>query len=144
MSTLLRFSEAAALAIHGMVFLAAKKEVISAGTLARACRASESHMVKVCQTLVKRGLLEARRGPAGGFVLVREAETIRLLDVYTAIEGALALNHCLFRTSVCQEQPHQACVFGHKIKEVEADFLLYMESTTLAAIAVNCKMGKVP
>ena len=73
MASLLRFSEAAALALHAMARVAAGHgEVLSAKTLAHDCRASEAHMIKVCQRLAQGGLLTAHRGAGGGFTLGKE------------------------------------------------------------------------
>ena len=139
MATLLRFSEAAALALHAMAYLAASQEpVVNARTLAGVCRASEAHMIKVCQRLSQCGLLAARRGAGGGFSLGRSASRIRLLDVYAAIEGKVVLRKCLFRSHSCRGHGEHDCVLGRKVHEFELRFLAYLQSTTLAAVAAEC------
>ncbi len=139
MATLLRFSEAAALALHAMAYLAASREpVVSARALAGACRASEAHMVKVCQRLARHGLLVAHRGAGGGFSLGRSAKRIRLLDVYAAIEGKVILRKCLFRGHACRGHGKGDCVLGRKVYEFEREFLAYLQATTLAAVAAEC------
>jgi Rrf2 family protein len=141
MATLLRFSEAAALALHAMTYIAsASEEVITARTLAYVCRASEAHMTKVCQRLARGGLLATRRGARGGFALGPRASRIRLLDIYAAIEGKVVLRKCLFEGRSCRGHQHKkgTCVLGRKVNEVEREFLAYLKSTKLAAVAAEC------
>ena len=142
MASLLRFSEAAALALHAMARVAVGQgEVISARTLAAECRASEAHMIKVCQRLSRGGLLRSHRGAGGGFTLGRGAGRIRLLDIYTEIEGPVKLNPCLFQGHACAGGHQGRCVVGGMILGYEKEILRYMKSTSLAAIAAECLSG---
>ena len=87
---MLRISEAASIALHTMAYLARNKDrMVSTHEIAGAMGLSENHLAKVRQRLVKAGLVEAQRGPSGGFMLSRPAEDITLLEVYEAIEGPL-------------------------------------------------------
>lgn len=136
MATLFKFSEAASLALHAMVLVAAHDgEVIKARELAAAFRASDAHMSKVCQRLTRAGLLRARRGVAGGVLLARGAGRIRLLEIYQAIEGPVKLSPCLFRDRQCRSHRKHDCVFGKRIMSYESDFLGYLQKTTLSAVA---------
>lgn len=139
MPGLLRFSEAAALALHAMARVAVGRgDVLSAKALARDCRASEAHMIKVCQRLAQGGLLTSHRGAAGGFTLGKKAGQIRLLEVYTLIEGPVVLRPCLFQNHTCIGDHHKECAFGTMIMELERDVLRYLKTTTLAAVAARC------
>lgn len=139
MATLLRMSEAAALALHAAGFMASRRdEAHSARALAARFRASEAHMVKVCQKLSRRGLVAARRGPGGGFVLAKNPARIRLLDVYVAIEGPVRLRPCLFRDRQCGGRAGHECVYGRTVMRFEEGFLRYLRDTTLGAVAAKC------
>jgi Rrf2 family protein len=139
MATLLRISEAAALALHAMGHLAVDPDgTMTAKALSRACGASDAHMIKVCQRLQRRGLLKARRGVGGGFHLARGAGRIRLYDVFVAIEGPIKLRPCLFRDRKCHGHGHRPCAFGKKVMEFETQFLRYLKGTTLARVALEC------
>jgi Rrf2 family protein len=139
-ATLLRISEAAALAFHAMGTLAAGPQdaVVSSRALSRACHASDAHMVKVCQRLNRRGLLQARRGQAGGFRLARSASRIRLFDIYVAIEGPVKLRPCLFRDHDCCGSKGHGCVYGREIRRFEEQFLQFLKKTSLASVARRC------
>ncbi len=138
MATLFKFSEAASLALHAMVLVAAHEgEVVKSRELAAAFHASDAHMSKVCQRLTRAGLLRARRGVSGGVTLARGAGRIRLIEVYSAIEGPVKLSPCLFRNRECRDHRKHECVFGKRIMSYERDFLDYLKRTTLAVVAAT-------
>ncbi|MGF7184718.1 Rrf2 family protein [Desulfitispora alkaliphila] len=110
MAGVVKISEMVSIALHSMVFIAAKGEAerINARTIAEATGASEAHLSKTLQRLVKAGLVRSVRGPKGGFVLAKAAKDISLLDVYEAIEGPLVdddcphLKECAFKTCILE------------------------------------------
>lgn len=133
MAGILRISEAAALGLHTMAMLAKEKEQrISNHQIAEALHASEHHVPKVLQRLVKAGLVRSARGPKGGFVLARPAKDITLLEVYECIEGPLRPEYCLLDPPIC-DGLH--CILGGMVREVTEKFCDYLETTTLADLA---------
>lgn len=143
MATLFRFSEAAALALHAMVYVACRDgDVVKAREMSAAFRASDAHMSKVCQRLTRAGLLEAHRGVHGGFSLGKGARSIRLIDVYSAIEGPVVLTSCLFQDRSCRETPKHDCLFGKEILRLEEEFLRYLKTTRLESVAAVSDLRK--
>ena len=103
MSEVVRFSEAAALALHAMAVLAqADGRRVRLHELATTLLVSESHLAKVLQRLARRGLVISSRGPGGGFRLGRDGREIALLEVYEAIEGPYRIQSCMFSTPRCE------------------------------------------
>ncbi len=45
------------------------------------------YLEQILQDLRRAGVVEAKRGPRGGYALCRAPETVRLLDVVVALEG---------------------------------------------------------
>jgi Rrf2 family protein len=136
MSTLLRCSEATALAVHAAIYLAREEgRVMTAGQLARLFRASESHMIKVCQHLARVGYFEARRGPQGGFRFAMDPETVHLLDLYTQFEGPVEPHRCTLRHGSCSDDPEAECLVGPRIQEFEDQIRRYLETTSIASLA---------
>jgi len=75
MNSVLRISEAASLAMHAMMALAAQPEHRrSAQDLARQLDVSLAHLAKVLQRLAKAGYVASTRGPKGGFTLALPAD----------------------------------------------------------------------
>jgi Rrf2 family protein len=144
MPTMFRFSEAAALALHAMVYVACHEgEVVKVREMSAAFRASDAHMSKVCQRLTRCGMLMAHRGVHGGFTLGRSARRIRLMEIYVAIEGPVELSPCLFRNRNCRERPKHDCVIGKKIMGLEEEFVNYLRTTQLASVAAVSDLRKL-
>ncbi|MFP4057171.1 MAG: RrF2 family transcriptional regulator [Candidatus Brocadiia bacterium] len=133
MSKLLRISEAASLGLHAAVRLAEHpRRPVSARDLARRLDASEAHLAKVLQRLVRAGLVSSTRGPRGGFALARAPGEVSLLDVYEAVEGPVEPTACPFGRPVCRRGE---CIFGEFLSEFDARFRDYLATTTLDALA---------
>lgn len=109
MSSILRVSDAASLALHAMAVLAARPGgPVPVKEIAALLGASKAHLMKVLQRLAKSGLVRATRGPAGGYELAGRPEKITLKRVYEVIEGPLSITTCLFGKPVCNGQ----CILG--------------------------------
>jgi Rrf2 family protein len=130
MSDALRISDAAALALHAMVFLAANpRRRLAAGEIASGLHVSEAHLSKVMQRLAKAGLVSSVRGPHGGFVLGKPANEIRLLDAFEAIEGPIELHHCLLGMTSCGAK---RCILGNLVEVVNGRVRDYLAKTKLS------------
>jgi Rrf2 family nitric oxide-sensitive transcriptional repressor len=132
MPKVMKFSEAASLAIHAMVLLATNPEkVFSTKEIASILHASEAHLSKVLQRLTRCGLVKSNRGPKGGFILAKSNERITLLEVFEAIEGPLLTSECLLDTPVCGGEK---CIFGQLLENAGQRFREYMASTRLSEV----------
>jgi len=131
MSNILHFSEASSLALHAIIHMAARHgELVPSRDIAEALAASEAHLQKVLQRLVKVGILASTRGPRGGFKLDRPLERITLLDVYEAVEGPLPVSACLFARPKCDGA---RCLFGNFVKDTTSRIREYLAGTNLGA-----------
>jgi len=129
MSSILRISEAASLALHSMAFLASDPErPVSTKEIASKLNISEAHLSKVLQRLTRVGLLKSTRGPKGGFVLGKPARDISLLDVYESIEGPMVPNECLLGKPVYAKDK---CILGGLLEEVDKQVKQYLTKTAL-------------
>ncbi len=63
---------------------------------------SRKYLHSLLSTLKDAGLVEAIRGPGGGFVLSRSPAEIRLSDVLRAVEGPFALVDCVDNENYCE------------------------------------------
>ena len=132
MSKMLKISEAASLALHTMVYLAANsKNKHSAKQIASVFGVSEAHLAKVMQRLGHAGLVKSQRGPKGGFLLGRDPEKITLLEVYEVTEGPFEFTSCLLGNPIC----NGSCILGGLISEVDQRVKAYLSQTTLAQLA---------
>ena len=133
MASLIKISDAGALALHAGVYLAGwDGRVCTASGMVEALRVSEAHLVKVLQRLTRAGLVRTTRGPKGGYALAQPPARVSLRDVFEAIEGPLAPVKCLLKHKVCKGR---ACILGDVIQVVNRQTMSYLTTTTLDALA---------
>ena len=129
MQGILRISEAVAIGIHASLALASNDgSRISGHELAQGMKASEAHLLKVMRLLGKAGIVASERGPSGGFSLAKDAGSVRLLDIYEAIEGSFPNGSCLFASPVCGGI---SCPMGAFICGINRQAMDYFTKTTL-------------
>lgn len=128
MARVIQLSEAASLAIHAMVLIGRSKQIINVNTIANSTGASRNHLAKVMQRLVKDNYIKSTRGPAGGFLLNKDAGEISLLDIYQSIEGPIIDKGCPMDRPVC---PFDKCLMGGIIQKLSLEFKNYLENQTL-------------
>ncbi len=131
-TNLLRVSEAASLALHTAVLLAASEELVSASHIAQRLGVSQAHLAKVLGRLGHVGLVDSVRGPKGGFRLQRKPQDVTLLEVYEAIEGPLQPPGCLLGKRVCTGAD---CVLGKLVASVDEQVRRHLSTTHLSDLA---------
>lgn len=135
MSSMIKVSEAASIAIHACAWLAA-----DAGSSRRSrdiCAAlgfSEAHFAKVMQTLARGGLIATTRGPSGGVRLARPPAKVTLLQIYELIDGPMLSERCLMAPTVC---PSRCCALGRQLAIQNRALRQLLAGTTLAALAAT-------
>ena len=132
MSGVVHISEAANLALHTMILLAAEPErPLRVNRAVQVLPVSENHLAKVLQRLARAGLVRSARGPLGGFTLARAPSRMTLLEVYEAIEGPLSPHSCLLGKPRCGGP----CVLGDFIEKTNAAFKKKLARTRLSDVA---------
>lgn len=129
MSGFFKISEATVLALHAMIYISNHPDrMVSTKEIAEFHHASEAHLSKVMQRLVKAGFINSIRGPKGGFEVKKEPCKISFLELYELFEGPPDLKKCLLGTKVCAENE---CIFGNLLNDLNSIVMNYMENTTL-------------
>jgi Rrf2 family protein len=77
-------------AVRAAVELAASGDMVTAEHLAQATGIPHNFLENILGDLRRAGLVESRRGQAGGYLLAKPAEEISIADVIRAVEGPLA------------------------------------------------------
>ncbi|MBN1339139.1 MAG: Rrf2 family transcriptional regulator, partial [Bacteroidales bacterium] len=101
MAHIVNFSEAASIALHGMILIARSKDVVNVIKIAETTGSSRHHVAKVMQRLVKDGYLESQRGPSGGFTMKLPPHEISMLSIYETIEGKINIGKCPHDHLIC-------------------------------------------
>ena len=133
MDTFLNISGATSLALHAMAFISSNPDrLITAREIASALDASEAHLHKVLQLLVKTKILKSTRGPQGGVILRKPVEDVKLIDIVESIEGTIKSDNCLFETQVCCGNH---CIFGGLLSLVNTQVINYLKTATLLDVS---------
>ena len=131
MSNILKISEAASLALHVAVILAANPDkLIPTREFASMLQSSEAHLSKVLQRLDKAGIVNSTRGPKGGFKLSKPSDDITLLDVYEAMDGELSTSNCLLNKNLCNGN----CIMGDLVGKLNMQVKDYLSKTKLNSL----------
>ena len=77
-------------AVRAAVELAAAGGLVNAEQIAQAQDIPLNFLENILRDLRRAGIVESRRGQAGGYALARPAEEISIADVIRAVEGPLA------------------------------------------------------
>ncbi len=134
MASLFNVSVAASLALHATALIAGSSTPLQARQISGSIGASEAHLAKVLQRLVKAGLVRARRGPGGGFELARPAEEITLKQIYEAIEGPVDAHSCPFGVPLCSGGD---CPLGDEFRKASVRLLEFMAAARLSDYRQN-------
>ena len=136
MAQIIQISEAASLALHSMVLLAASPDrSLTVKEITARIGVSEAHLSKVMQRLAKAGLVKSTRGPRGGFILGDGGLAISLLSIFESIEGPMHDAQCILDLDSC---PFRDCLFGGLLSRMTSEFKEYMKTKTLGDM-VPCK-----
>jgi Rrf2 family protein len=88
--------------------------------------------------LKRHGILQSRKGPGGGYQLVRSPEQVSVGQVIRILEGPLALVPCVSQVAYrpCEEcVSERDCAVRLLFKEVRDETARILDGTTLAAAA---------
>jgi Rrf2 family protein len=128
MSKIVSISEAASIALHGMILVARSNEPVNVIKIAEATGASKHHVAKIMQRLAKNSFLTSQRGPTGGFRLRKELKEISFLDIYEVIEGSIEINECPLDKPIC---PFGKCLMNNVTNKMTVEFREYLRKQTL-------------
>jgi Rrf2 family protein len=128
MSKVVAISEAASIALHGMILIARSKPSINVLQIAEKTGASRHHVAKIMQRLAKNNYLTSQRGPTGGFTLKKKPGDITFLEVYETIEGNIEITSCPLDKQIC---PFEKCIMNNVTNQMTLQFRDHLKKQTL-------------
>ena len=94
---------------------------------------SADYVAQLFRSLHNAGLVEGVKGPGGGYRLARDVAAITALDVVQAVEGPVAVSHCVdlddADDDVCNRVDY--CVTRLLWKRLSEAMIAYLGSVTL-------------
>ncbi len=99
-------SRPAEYALRAMTYLARQDPGarILTRDLAEAINVPAPFLSKIMRRLTAVGILDAKKGHHGGFVLAKPPARVRFIDILRAVDFEPALDHCLFGLGNCDSQ----------------------------------------
>ncbi|SMO73097.1 transcriptional regulator, BadM/Rrf2 family [Saccharicrinis carchari] len=129
MSKIITLSEAASIALHGMVLIAKSDKKLNVNQISETIDSSRHHVAKVFQRLAKENFVSSNRGPNGGFVMKKEPKDVTLLELYEVIEGPVEVQGCPSNKEKC---PFNKCIMGDLATALACEFKDFLGRQTLA------------
>jgi Rrf2 family protein len=92
---------------------------------------SGDYVAQLSRRLRAAGLVKGVKGPGGGYTLARDAATIRAGDVVRAVEGPIAMVHCVIPRDEPSCNRVDRCVTHLLWKRLSAAMTEFLDSVTL-------------
>lgn len=103
---------------------------LAAAELAPRTRLEPPTVAKVLKKLAKAGLVDSKRGAAGGYRIARAAESISVADVVAAIEGPIGIIQCQSARGDCRH--HGRCGVQQHWRKIGVAIETALRSVTIA------------
>jgi len=125
-------SQTAEYALRAVVMLGSQSgRPMTTQEIARASQVPAGYLSKVLQSLGRSGLVEARRGLGGGYVLTRALDQLTVYDVVQAVDPLKRILQCPLRLSAHAER---LCSLHQRLDNAVAMLEGYFKETTIAAL----------
>ncbi len=125
-------SQTAEYALRAVVVLGSQPgRSMTTQDVARVSRVPVDYLSKVLQALGRAGLVEARRGLRGGYVLSRVLDALTIYDVVQAVDPLKRITECPLRLSAHSKR---LCTLHQRLDEAVAMLESYFKQTTIASL----------
>ncbi|MFB7757343.1 RrF2 family transcriptional regulator [Streptomyces sp. NPDC056121] len=136
-------------ALHCCVVLTVADEPVPAARLAELHDVSPSYLAKQMQALARAGLVRSIQGKTGGYVLMKSAHDITLLDVVQAVDGTTPAFVC---TEIRQrgpfatppEQCTKQCPIARAMGAADAAWRASLAAVTVAGLVTSVEGDSGP
>lgn len=130
----MRFTRTSRYAIRAVIELARSgDERVAAETLSRELDLPENYLSKTLHALAREGILDASRGPGGGYRLAMPPDEVSLMDVVEAFETLDATRECVLGREKCSET--NPCPVHQEWKQVAGPVAGFFRRTTVSEAA---------
>ena len=125
------FSKKCEYGLQAVLYLAAqsKGEVVTSDEIAKKLNIPKEFISKILQSLTESGIVDSKKGKAGGFFLAKDPSSIRLIDIVAAIDGLEMFNNCVLGFPSCN--PDNPCPLHSKWGELRTKTYNMLTDETL-------------
>lgn len=129
----MRITQEADYAIRICAELAKTKDVVGAPSLSEKLCIPSRFASKILRKLMLAGLVKSLRGVGGGFALAQKPCDISLRNIIEAIDGTIAIRHCLLSEHICSYKKNKSkCRFHLVFEELNSIIVSRLEMLTLS------------
>lgn len=121
-------------ALRAVLLLAQRNgaRVLTAGEIASVLGVPRNYLSKVLQRLVRRGVLNSVRGPAGGFALARDPGTLPVSAVVSEFEEVGSVETCVLGDARCDAR--NPCAAHERWKKWSDEMARLLDGTTVGEL----------
>lgn len=129
------FSKSTQYALQALVEMTEKykDEYVTATDLSSEIDVPKEFLAKIFQDLVRRGILESRRGRGGGFKLSRPPEEVDIYEIVVLIDGTQPMSGCIFDGKTCH--PEDPCPLHDEWVEIRDEIIEFTRRNSIKALA---------
>jgi Rrf2 family protein len=97
---------------------------------------------KILEELADHGIVNVRRGRAGGFTLAADPERVSVRQVADILQGALAVNRCVLGNGACGRE--EECALHEAWVGVQAQIMDLLDRLSLADLVSHLPPAEAP
>jgi Rrf2 family iron-sulfur cluster assembly transcriptional regulator len=118
--------------MHAVIDLATYQGdgLIRVKDVARRLGISPGYLMRIVGPLIAAGIIRSATGFNGGIRLARPAQDIRFLDVFTVLEGSVAMVDCVGDATICSRST--ACATAELWTKLTEAVFEFLNSRTIA------------
>lgn len=109
----------------------APREPHTVDRIAEATHVPVAYLAKVMQQLVRQGIVGSRRGVGGGFILVKQPDKLRILEVVQAVDPIQRIESCPLGIA---SHGRRLCPLHRRLDNALAEMEKAFSASTLAEI----------
>jgi Rrf2 family protein len=137
------FSKSTEYALRATIYIAQKsneEKKLSIGLISKAIGSPASFTAKILQNLTRAKIVNAVRGPNGGFYLTQKAKKLSVRSILEAMNEDKILKKCVLGLKKCSEE--KPCPMHNQYKFIKENLVELFESKTIGMLAEEIKNGE--
>lgn len=126
--------------IRAVIYLASRnttKNTIGIKEISTDLELPAPFLAKILQNLAKHKILNSTKGPNGGFSLLKNPESISVLDIVKIIDGEALFKNCIIHDGTCAEvkRSKKVCPVHKDYSVVRNDLIGLFRNKSVAELA---------
>lgn len=100
------FSKKCEYALQAILLMAASEQdcIYPAEEISKKLNIPKEFISKILQSLTESGMIESKKGKAGGFKLAKHPSKIKLIDIVEAVDGLESFSSCVLGFPKCSDK----------------------------------------